>query len=147
MKVERAGVLIIRGGRLALIERQWNGGRYWVIPGGGVEPGETVAEAARREAEEELGVKVELGILRVRIDHRQRDGSTQRQWYFDAALSSDDIQVVGPETKSEHTGSYKAVWIELDELDTGAVHPSAVVELLARYRGEWPASLVEIDDT
>ena len=147
MTIERAGVLIIRGGRVALIERQWNGRRYWVIPGGGVEPGETVADAARREAEEELGVPVELGVLRVCIDHREEDGSIQRQWYFDAVLGADDIRVVGPETKSANVGTYKAVWIGLDQLDLGAIHPSAVAELLDRYRGAWPATLVEIDET
>ena len=145
--IERAGVLIIRSGRLALIERQWQGRRYWVIPGGGVEPGETVADAARREAEEELGVPVELGALRVRIDHREEGGSIQRQWYFDAAVRADDIRIAGPEKYSPDRGIYSAVWIGLDELDVEAIHPSAVAQLIAQYHGVWPAPLVEINET
>ena len=147
MTIERAGVLIIRSGRLALIERHWQGRRYWVIPGGGVEPGESVADAARREAEEELGVPVELGTLRVCIDHREEDGSIQRQWYFDATVRADDIRVIGPEKKSPHRGTYSAVWIGLDELDVGAIHPSAVAQLAVQYHGEWPATLIEINET
>ena len=145
--IERAGVIIIRGSRLALIERLWQGRRYWVIPGGGVEPGETVADAALREAEEELGISVELGTLRVCIDHRDENGAIQRQWYFDATVSADDIRLVGPETKGAKRGTYSAVWIRLDELKVGAIHPSAVAQLVAKYHGVWPDAIIDIDET
>ena len=145
--IERAGVIIIRGSRLALIERLWQGRRYWVIPGGGVEPGETVADAAQREAEEELGLPVELGTLRVCIDHRDENGAIKRQWYFDATVSADDIRLVGPETKGAKRGTYSAVWIRLDELKVGAIHPSAVAQLVAKYHGVWPDAIINIDET
>ena len=95
---ERAGVLVVRDGRLAVVEHVSQRRRYWVIPGGGIEGGETIPDAAQREAEEELGVAVRLGC-RVRIDHREDDGSLQRQWYFDATVDTDDIEVVGPERR------------------------------------------------
>jgi 8-oxo-dGTP pyrophosphatase MutT (NUDIX family) len=144
---ERAGVLVIRKGRVALIERHWQGRRYWVIPGGGIEPGETIADAARREAEEELAVPVELGALRVRIDHREDDGSIQRQWYFEATMQRVDIHVVGPEIESPERGSYRAVWIGLDDLDVEATHPSAVARLIVQQHGDWPPHVIEIDET
>src|SRR5438477_564873 len=46
--VERAGVLVLQRGRLALIERSWAGSRYWVVPGGGVEVGERALCACRQ---------------------------------------------------------------------------------------------------
>lgn len=54
------GVLIDPQGRFLLTSRPpgkvYEG--YWEFPGGKVEPGETVAEALRRELQEEIGVVV-----------------------------------------------------------------------------------------
>jgi 8-oxo-dGTP pyrophosphatase MutT (NUDIX family) len=147
VEVERAGVLVVSRDRLALIERARDDSQYWVIPGGGIETGETPPQAARREAEEELGVGVELGQLRVRIDYRELDGSFQRQWYFDASLSSEEIRVVGPELADSHVGSYTAVWLHLDEIAIERVVPSAVAALVAGNRGTWTNEVVEIDET
>ncbi len=43
-------------GRLLLVRRADN--QHWVLPGGGVEPGERVVEAVVRETEEETGIHV-----------------------------------------------------------------------------------------
>jgi 8-oxo-dGTP diphosphatase len=47
------------GGEIVLIERK-NPPPGWALPGGFVDEGETLAEAARREAHEETGLEVEL---------------------------------------------------------------------------------------
>ena len=54
-------IAIIENGKVLLTQRE--DFEYWVLPGGGVEPGETVAQAARREAQEETGLEVELTRL------------------------------------------------------------------------------------
>jgi 8-oxo-dGTP pyrophosphatase MutT (NUDIX family) len=145
---ERAGVVIVRAGRLALIERHRAGQHYFAVPGGGVEHGETVAEAAQREAEEELGVPVQLGALRVSINHREEDGTFQQQWYFDATVDTDDISVVGPELDNHPSkGTYEAVWLPLGELAAVRVLPRAVADLAAANGGVWPDELIEIDES
>ncbi len=46
---------------LLLMRRSDNG--HWGLPGGYVEPGESVTEAVRREVGEETGVRIEVGRL------------------------------------------------------------------------------------
>ncbi len=53
-----------RDGRILLMRRALEPRRgYWTFPGGFLEVGETAQEGARREAEEEVGVSVELGAI------------------------------------------------------------------------------------
>ncbi len=44
----RAGVVVIRQGKLLLIHRHRMGDEYYVVPGGGVDPGETPEQTAQR---------------------------------------------------------------------------------------------------
>jgi ADP-ribose pyrophosphatase YjhB (NUDIX family) len=53
-----ASVAIIRNGQVLLTKRA--DVEVWTLPGGGVETGESVAEAAIREAREETGLEVRL---------------------------------------------------------------------------------------
>jgi 8-oxo-dGTP diphosphatase len=143
----RAGVVIVRGGRLAVIERVRRGQHYWVLPGGAVEPGESTAQAAQREAEEELGVAVRLGPLRVLVRYHKQDGSIQRQWYYGASTDTSEIAVVGPELGyAPESGTYAAVWLDLQALQAHDVRPSAVARLIAANGGAWPATVIEIDE-
>jgi ADP-ribose pyrophosphatase YjhB (NUDIX family) len=53
-----------RQGKILLLKRAINPGRgKWVMPGGFVDRGELPAEAAVREAAEEVGLRVEVGAL------------------------------------------------------------------------------------
>jgi mutator protein MutT len=53
--------LVLRGDQILLIRRAKDPDKgRWSIPGGGVELGETLQEAARREVQEECGLEVEI---------------------------------------------------------------------------------------
>ena len=57
----RAAAVIVRDGRVLMVHersRRSGGGEWWTLPGGGVEPGETLEEALRREVFEETGLVV-----------------------------------------------------------------------------------------
>jgi ADP-ribose pyrophosphatase YjhB (NUDIX family) len=54
-------------GRILLIRRTDN--KYWSIPGGGLEPGESVSEATEREVREETGIDCEVtGLVGIYSD-------------------------------------------------------------------------------
>jgi ADP-ribose pyrophosphatase YjhB (NUDIX family) len=62
-----SAVLADGDGRILLIRRTDN--NYWSIPGGGVEPGESVGEATAREVKEETGIDCEVtGLVGIYSD-------------------------------------------------------------------------------
>jgi 8-oxo-dGTP diphosphatase len=59
----RVGVLICRDGEVLLVRHEKGGHSYWLVPGGGVDAGETMVDAGARELLEETGLDVEVGRL------------------------------------------------------------------------------------
>ena len=56
------GAVVVDNGRLLMVERSKPPGKgLWAVPGGRVERGETLPEAASRETQEETGLKVYVG--------------------------------------------------------------------------------------
>ena len=58
-RVRVAGILI-EDDRILLIEHTKNNRKYWLVPGGGVDWGESAAEALIREFKEETGLDIEV---------------------------------------------------------------------------------------
>jgi len=70
---ERAGAIVLnKKNQILLVERIKNGAHYFVIPGGGVKPGETYVDAAVREVREET--RIDVKAVREIYTLRPRDG-------------------------------------------------------------------------
>ena len=54
----RVAGLLVHEGRILMVEQGRGDERYWLLPGGGVQFGETLSDALRREFHEELGLRV-----------------------------------------------------------------------------------------
>ena len=63
----RACALIMENESILLVEFQDRNGVHYNLPGGGVEPNETVREAAYREVMEEATLEVEVGTACLRV--------------------------------------------------------------------------------
>jgi ADP-ribose pyrophosphatase YjhB (NUDIX family) len=59
----RVSGLLIQERRVLMVQQARREETYWLVPGGGVEFGESLSEALRREVLEELGLRVAVGGL------------------------------------------------------------------------------------
>ena len=77
------GVIIREGDRIVLIRRAKEPSRgCWTFPGGAVELGEPLLDAARREAWEETGLDVEIGEVATVIDNVVRDETGRVRYHY-----------------------------------------------------------------
>lgn len=64
------GFVFDRAGRILLVQRGRPPGEgLWTVPGGRLEPGETLVQGVAREVREETGLIVEVGVLACVVEH------------------------------------------------------------------------------
>lgn len=81
--VVAAAVVLLDGESVLLIRRGHPPALgQWSVPGGGVEPGETLAEAARRELHEETGLECEIGPIVEVVERITRDESGRARYHY-----------------------------------------------------------------
>jgi ADP-ribose pyrophosphatase YjhB (NUDIX family) len=109
-------------GRILLIHKIDND--FWALPGGAMEVGESVADAAVREVQEETGVLVELtGLVGIYTDPGHvmayDDGEVRQEFSvcFHARPISGEPRQDGTETKA-------AKWVDPVDVSTLSIHPS-----------------------
>lgn len=118
-------------------------GTWWFTPGGGVDPGETLAEAARRELAEETGLALDrLGPpVWVRTARFAFMGRRYRQdeTFFLARVDGHEVDGSG-RTEIEREAVLGHRWWTVEELRGTAdtVFPSTLADELARLLAEGP---------
>lgn len=80
-------------GRVLLVKRRREPNRgLWSVPGGKVEPGETLEEAAAREAFEEIGYRVRVGVELWMLQIPTGNGETYQIHDFAAKVIDGSLQ-------------------------------------------------------
>ena len=112
------GALIVHNGKLVLVKRgvEPDKGR-WSIPGGAVELGEKVREAAVREAEEECGLDIEIVVDRPmdEVDNIATDEEGKFRYHY--VLLQFLARPRGGKLKSGGD-VLDAKWVPLEEVET-----------------------------
>jgi 8-oxo-dGTP diphosphatase len=124
----RVGVLICRDGEVLLVRHEKGSRSYWLVPGGGVDAGETMVAAGARELLEETGYTVEIGRLLLvceAIDPRPGGRHIVNAVYAGTILDGD--LAVGMDDKSLR----EAKWQPLAALGELEMYPPIGAELLA----------------
>jgi 8-oxo-dGTP pyrophosphatase MutT (NUDIX family) len=142
----RAAVILIQNDRIALIERHKSGRHYFVFPGGKIELDERAADAAKREALEELGLEVNIGRMLAEVWFQGAP-----QYYFLAeAIGGQFGHGTGSELASQPgsaKGSYHPLWMRLEEITNHPVLPELMAEFVRKSHPDgWPEVHLVVTD-
>jgi 8-oxo-dGTP pyrophosphatase MutT (NUDIX family) len=124
--------------------------RWWVTPGGGIDPGESEVEAAIREVSEETGHQLDPGALlgpvaRRHVVHGYSDRVIEQdEAFYLARVPHFEVDTAG-HTPDEQLTFQQHRWWSVEELRSTDdwVWPNELVELLhlVEERDRWPVEL------
>jgi ADP-ribose pyrophosphatase YjhB (NUDIX family) len=130
VRVRTAG-LVVRNGKLLLIEHEKNGRKYWLVPGGGVDFGESVIDALVREMKEELALDVVPVDLVFSCDSIDPSGQRHVLNLFFSCSENGDAMTLGDDPRLCDFGFFSA-----DEIASMTVFPPCSAKLISFLNGE-----------
>lgn len=109
-------------GRILLVHKTDND--LWALPGGGHDVGESIADTAVREVQEETGVDVEVTSvvgLYTNPNHVMAydDGELRQQFSICFAA-----RLIGGKAREDGIETKEVRWVDVDDLDSLNIHPS-----------------------
>jgi 8-oxo-dGTP diphosphatase len=132
IRIRAAGILL-KENQILLVRHEKNGKSYWLLPGGGVDFGESVEEALTREFREEVGLPIKVGKLV--LVHDSIPPNHHRQVlniYFLVSAEHFNIKVTPDAVLRD------AAFYPIEEFRTMAVNPDVKSEILGGLKNQWP---------
>ena len=126
----RAAAVVVNDSAVVLMRRFRNDMTYYVLPGGGIEPGETAEHACIRELREETGLEGRIVRLLVTLDN---EGSTEH--YFLVAADRAELRLGhGPEAMVDSASdSYRPMWVPLSHVQDLDLRPATIRADVVRW--------------
>jgi len=123
----RPAAIVIKDGKVLLVRSKYGEEEFYLFPGGGLEFGETIEEAAIRETFEETGVKIKIKNLFHVNEYISADDWSKRS--VSVFFIAEFVETLKPTT--DDGGKVKEIkWVRLEELKEYDVRPKKVVEML-----------------
>ena len=139
--LRRVCAAVVRDGRILMVRHHEGTREFWTLPGGGAEPGESLAQAALREMAEEVCLTGTVGPVLYERAYLTPAGQDVRETCFLVDVPPGASPVLGhdPELGPHDQVLAGVAWRELDELvgdvQVGRALP-ALRHLLSRGRGD-----------
>jgi len=131
IRIRVAGILI-RENKILLVRHEKNGKSYFLLPGGGVEYGETLEEGLIREFQEEVGLPIQVGPLVLVHDSIPPDRHRQvLNLYFLVTSSQAQIRVTPDGVLKD------ADYYPLEKFGQMTVNPDVKAEILEGIKQGW----------
>jgi len=135
---KRATAVIIENGKILLIHRIKPNEDYFIFPGGGVEEGETIEDALKREVTEEITLEVKkfkllFSLQNIKVPHMITIHTGNRdEFFFKIEEYVGTPEIGGPEKeRMNDKNQYHLVWIDLNKLkEKENVYPKEGVQKL-----------------
>jgi 8-oxo-dGTP diphosphatase len=120
----------VQGGKLLVCQSQ--GVDHVFLPGGHVEFAERAEESLRREIDEELGIKAEVGDFLGAVEHTFiQKGERHCEINVVFLMCLPDLDVDGNPPALEHWITFK--WVPLKQLRTARLEPWPLVKMLPKW--------------
>jgi ADP-ribose pyrophosphatase YjhB (NUDIX family) len=120
----RVAVALLGPEGLLLVRHQKRERSYWLIPGGGLEFGESMREAAHRELLEETGLEVEVGSFLMAAESLAPDRTRHVVHVIFRGQVSGGTLRLGDEHMEPHERRIVEVrWVPLEEVRKVVMHP------------------------
>jgi ADP-ribose pyrophosphatase YjhB (NUDIX family) len=130
----RVSALLSWRGQILLCRQEKPGKEYWLLPGGGVNTGESLTDALQRELEEELGIDEDVSVegpvaIAESIEPRRPVRKHVVHIVFAGDLTGRSLEAV--RSADAAVRGHRLFWV--DDLDSIVLHPP-IQRFLRRWR-------------
>ena len=130
-----AKAIIIKKGCILAVKNCDSDGDWYLLPGGGQNPGETLEETLHRECIEEMGIEVSIGRLRyireyIGKNHEfsEHDGDAhQVEFMFECEFNEEQSPEIGNNPDAYQVG---IDWLPINEIHKYRIYPKLLGDLV-----------------
>ncbi len=133
-KIISSRALVVKDGKVLLIKRRKNGQHYYSIPGGKLEPGESLEQTVIREVAEETCISVKP--LKLIATCEDKDMHKSQNLFVCEYLSGEPIlgdSVEKERMEKDSTNYYEPVWVDLNEAVYLKIKPDSTATIFHDY--------------